>query len=236
MDTYAAEASAAYVSRQHPHTKLLSEAARQLLRPLGLIQKGRSRTWLDDRGWWLGVVEFQPSSWSRGSYLNVGVNWLWTPKDDLSYDFGGRLGVPGDGGYVEYKSDEQFWPLAVKLATIACDDVRRLRELFPTIEAAAAVLEKATDLNIEESIDAGIALALVGEGDRARTMLRRHTEWFESDEDLEWRVDEDRDLYERVRALIELTQDRTQFREQIRRDVRQARSLLKLDPDADVPL
>jgi hypothetical protein len=69
------------VGVQHPHTKLLIAAARDVLRPIGLTQKGRLRTWLDDLGWWLGVVEFQSSSWSRGSYLNVGVNWLWNPKD-----------------------------------------------------------------------------------------------------------------------------------------------------------
>src|SRR5256885_11111558 len=57
-----------------PHSKLITAAAREILRPLGLFQKGRSRVWLDDQGWWLGVVEFQPSDWSKGSYLNVGAN------------------------------------------------------------------------------------------------------------------------------------------------------------------
>jgi hypothetical protein len=42
-----------------------------VLTPLGLTQRGRSRLWLDDHGWWLIVVEFQPSAWSRGSHLNV---------------------------------------------------------------------------------------------------------------------------------------------------------------------
>ena len=43
-----------------PHSKLITSAARDVLRPLGLRRRGRSRVWLDDRGWWLGVVEFQP--------------------------------------------------------------------------------------------------------------------------------------------------------------------------------
>ena len=29
-----------------------------------------------------GVVEFQPSSWTRGSYLNVGAMWLWRDTGD----------------------------------------------------------------------------------------------------------------------------------------------------------
>jgi len=79
------------LSGQHPHTKLINAAAREILRPLGLVQAGRSRTWLDDRAWWLGNVEFQPSNLTRSSYLNVGVNWLLNIKDWLSFDFGHRV-------------------------------------------------------------------------------------------------------------------------------------------------
>lgn len=57
------------------HNKILNAAAREVLRPLGFRQRGRSRMWFEDRGWWLVLVEFQPSQWSRGSYLNVGPMW-----------------------------------------------------------------------------------------------------------------------------------------------------------------
>ena len=99
-----------------------------MLRPVGLVQQGRSRAWLDDRGWWVGVVEFQPSSFSRGSYLNVGVNWLWTPEEDLAYDLGGRVAVHGAGEYIEYVSDEQFAPLTREVALVAaCESTLTLR-------------------------------------------------------------------------------------------------------------
>jgi hypothetical protein len=105
------------MSRQHPHSKLINAAARERLRPLGLVQEGRSRTWLDDQAWWLGIVEFQPSGWTRGSYLNVGVNWLWNVKDWHSFDFVYRVDEPGRGQmFFEYERDEQFAPLACKLA------------------------------------------------------------------------------------------------------------------------
>ncbi len=74
------------------HNAVLRTAARAALLPLGLIQRGRSRVWLDDRGWFLIVVEFQPSSWSKGSYLNVAAMWLWRDKDYLSFDYGGPDG------------------------------------------------------------------------------------------------------------------------------------------------
>jgi hypothetical protein len=63
---------------------VIAEVAKQVLAPLGVKRKGRSRTWLDDHGWWLGIVEFQPSSWGAGSYLNVGPEFLWQPIDRLA--------------------------------------------------------------------------------------------------------------------------------------------------------
>jgi hypothetical protein len=77
------------VSTGQVHSKLLTIAATEELGDLEMRRKGRSRKWPDDHGWWLGVVEFQPSSYSRGTYLNVGVHWLWTAGAHL------RFGVEG---------------------------------------------------------------------------------------------------------------------------------------------
>jgi hypothetical protein len=223
------------VSVQHQHTKLLNAAAREVLRPLGVVQKGRSRTWVDDHGWWLGVIEFQPSSWSRGSYLNVGVNWLWDPKDYLSFDFGHRADIPGEGQYIEYEDDEQFSPFARKLATVAAEQVRHYRDVFPTVEAAAATLKRAEPDELLRALDAGIALGLAGHEVAARTMFSRYVGWFESDEESEWRTEVDEARYHRARQLRDLVGDRRAFNELIREDVRKARAQLKLDPDVELP-
>jgi hypothetical protein len=42
-------------------------------------QKGRSRLWYDDHQWRAYLIEFQPSAWSKGTYCNVGLMWLWDP-------------------------------------------------------------------------------------------------------------------------------------------------------------
>ncbi len=217
-------------------SKLLSTAACEVLGPLGATQMGRSRTWLDDNRWWLGVIEFQPSSWGRGSYLNVGVDWLWTPKDYLSFDFGGRVDVPGGGEFLEYESEEQFAPLARKLAGAAAEQMLHYRELFPTIEATAATLRKRDpEQSLLESLDTGIALGLVGDDKGARRMFARSIDYFESGEESEWRTDNDQALYDRVRSLSEVVHDRARFRRRIRDDVKQARTQLKLDPDIELP-
>lgn len=74
------------------HNAILKRVARARLGPLGLIQKGRSRIWFDDHRWFVTMVEFQPSSYNRGSYLNAGASWLWWPeKDFLSFDQSYRI-------------------------------------------------------------------------------------------------------------------------------------------------
>jgi hypothetical protein len=70
------------------HNRLLKTVAAQVLEPLGLYQVGRSRTWVDDHGWWVTVVSFGPSGFGRGTYLDVGVSLLWkpTPMGGLTFD------------------------------------------------------------------------------------------------------------------------------------------------------
>ena len=58
-----------------PVLRIITSAARESLKPLGLLQRGRSRLWIDDQGWWLGVVEFTPPRMA-GSGLQVGAMWL----------------------------------------------------------------------------------------------------------------------------------------------------------------
>lgn len=102
---------------------------------MGLVRKGRSRTWWDDHGWWLVNVEFQPSGFSKGSYLNVGICWLWTaePKPYVSYDLGYR--VPGAGG--TFESADQWRAVVGELVSRAAEEAVRYRQLVPDLEAAA---------------------------------------------------------------------------------------------------
>jgi hypothetical protein len=118
-----------------PHTRLLTAAAREHLRPLGLVQKGRSRKWLDDHGWFVTGVEFQPSGWSKGSYLNVGAHFLWQWGGFFSYDLGYRV-----EGFASYESDAQFAPEADRLAASAAREVELLRRRLPDPSAVARVI------------------------------------------------------------------------------------------------
>ncbi|WP_076073228.1 hypothetical protein [Sphingomonas montana] len=119
----------------NPHDTLLAAAARQILGPLGFRRKGRSRIWMADHGSRLTIVEFQPSGWAKGSYLNVAAHWLWVEQDHLSFDYGGRVET-----FVDYVSDTQFGPEAIRLAQAAADEATLLDQTFRSPDDVARVL------------------------------------------------------------------------------------------------
>ena len=137
------------------HSKLINKAAREVLKPIGLARKGQSRLWLDDNGWWLMMVEFQPSSWSKGTYLNVGISWLWYPKDYMSFDIGYR-----ENSFIEFKDEDTFSRDTIALAEKAKECVFSLRQSMSSPELAKAfVLEntKGGERNIWGSLNKGLA-------------------------------------------------------------------------------
>jgi len=83
---------------------------------------GRSRKRLDDQRWYATVIEFQPSGFGKGSYLNVGAHFLWRTTGHLSFDLGYRV-----NGFIRFESAAQFAPEA---DAAAATEVARLRALL----------------------------------------------------------------------------------------------------------
>lgn len=148
------------------HTHLLTSAARQILRPHGLFQKGRSRTWLADQGWWLAVVEFQPSGFGRGSYLNVGCMWLWNVSPNLSFDIGYRVEE-----FHPFESPQQFEPVAARLANRALQRVAEYRRLLPTVREASEYYSRNTPKDFWPLFNASVAHSLAGLSEIAEAAL-----------------------------------------------------------------
>lgn len=92
-----------------PHNKIIKTTVKKFLEPENLFQIGSSRCWLDDQGYYMILVEFASSGYSKGARLNAGVSFLWESterlNESLSYNYGCqvRTGV----GYVEYKNDDE---------------------------------------------------------------------------------------------------------------------------------
>lgn len=118
------------------HNKIINQAARKVLKPCGLFQKGQSRLWIDDNGWFLILVEFQPSAYDKGSYLNVAVHYLWGYKDYLSFDYGHRVNE-----FVAYDGDEnKFYSEMIKLSDKALDKVKDYRRFNDMLCAKENIL------------------------------------------------------------------------------------------------
>lgn len=119
------------VKMQIDHNKIINEAAKNVLKSNGLFRKGSSRTWIDDNGWFLIIVEFQPSNWDRGSYLNVAVHYLWAGQDHISFDYGGR-----EKEFVAFADNtEQFYKDMTDFAYKALEKVQEYRN-FQNLEWA----------------------------------------------------------------------------------------------------
>lgn len=160
-----------------PHDAIIAKAAHSALQSLGFKRKGRSRTWIQDREWWLVVVEFQPSGWDKGSYLNVAAHWLWSESGFLSFDFGSRV-----DGFEAYHSAEQFGTVARILAEKAAGEAQRLTGLFSSIEATANTLDaEAATAEVRSAgswphYHAGVAMGLAGRSSRAATLFASITD------------------------------------------------------------
>lgn len=199
------------------HDRLLAAAAKTALAPLGCKRKGRSRTWLDDQGWWVGVVEFQPSGWSKGSYLNVGACWLWVAKDHYSFDDGSRV-----EGFRPFRNAADFAPHATALADRAAVEVGAVRARCASIAAVATRLDERTEPGTAwDAYHAGIANGLAGRTKIAASRLAAvsdipsHAPW----------VDE---VKANARAYLECVQNPAAFRARIAITIAEARRMLKL--------
>lgn len=206
-------------------SRLLTEAGRQVLEPLGIVQRGRSRVWLDDHGWWVGLVEFQPSGFSKGASLNVGVTWCWTVAEHPVFSF--ALGHREDG-YVEYESDEQFAPEARSFVMRAVDRVQQLRARLSTLDAAAnEARQEAERVGAGwPAWDAGVALGLAtGEPEASAEWFRRVAA---SEDDRDWWLP----VKHRAAAWQHLVlEDRPGFRREVKALVQRNREAMGLSPD-----
>lgn len=96
------------MAAQGPHEKIIKALCKDILLPIGVFQKGTSRLYLDDNGWYFTLIEFQPSGFSKGTHLNVAMNFLFRKEEGFSFDAAaGEYGIRV-GGFIPFKNEEQF--------------------------------------------------------------------------------------------------------------------------------
>jgi hypothetical protein len=179
------------------------------------VQKGRSRTWLDDRSWHVIVVEFQPSSSGKGSYLNVGVMWLWWSKNYISFDYG----LVGPKPWESAESPD-FAAKARSLAAVAAKRVEALRKEVGTLRAASRALTQDPAPGWPH-LHAGIAAGLVGDFTTAARLLDDLARYPAT-------YDWERVLIERASELRETLDDPTAFQAAVVKEIVSCRAALHL--------
>ena len=199
------------------HSALIAAGARRHLGPLGLTRKGRSRQWIDDHGWWLVNVEFQPSSFGKGSYLNVGAQFLWRRSPAFSFE----VAAPGKP-WIAFESPEQFGPEAEHLAVIAADHVKLFRARFTSLQSVASYFEDARP-TADNLYSGAVALGLLGKHRRASALL---AQFLAMDDDRDWAIRWKKEAH----TLVELVADERAFRAAVTSIITEMRSILKLPP------
>jgi hypothetical protein len=205
------------------HNKIINAAAKKVLKPLGLVRDGGSRVWHDDHGWWMTKVEFQPSGWSKGSYLNVGVCWLLYEGNSNAFNVGHRVDVP----FAEFTEGSDFEREMTVFASRASDEVLRYRDVFSTLHKAADYYRNKQSTFIWDKYFSGVILGLCDEIAEARRFLGAVVS--EATSPL-WQ----RALAQRATDLMALLSDRSAFRSSVTGIVLRTRSIGVLPDVEDV--
>lgn len=210
--------------RESQPGRLLASAARSILQPIGCKQVGRSRLWIADQRFWAIVIGFQPSGYGQeGSYLSVGVTWLWHAKDFWSIDYGGRL-----EGFTSFCDVRQFAQVAENLAVRAAEEVSALRNKFGSVSAIASEIARkiaGDDRALGWQVyHAAVAAGLAGDVTASRQLFTR---LINEPTTREWQVKRRLESM----ALAEALPDTEEFRAVILAIIQESRILLKLPPD-----
>lgn len=158
------------MAKQNEHGKLIAAAAKAALAPLGCRRIGQSRTWISDHGAWVVMIEFQPSAWEKGTYLNVWPSWLWLRMGSGDADI--RVGE-----YIPFESVQQFEPLVKELAEQGARTVLELRRRFRTLSDINAYFAGRVAGEGFPVYRAAMTAGLLGDITSSRNLLRRLKDW-----------------------------------------------------------
>jgi hypothetical protein len=208
------------MSRPDEVGKLIAAAAKQALLPLGCQRVGRSRGWISDQRFWLIVIEFQPSSWQEGSYLNVGAMWLWRARKGHAFHAGYRI-----ADFVPFYDVEQFSCAVDKLASQAAQEVEKLRRQFGSLRDIYRYLVDHTNEANPSIFHTAIAAGLVGDLATARRLFEIHLDM--PTNNVQWQIE----LRKRNAALASQLSDPALFRAAVLAVVQECRALNDLPAD-----
>lgn len=207
-----------FLAKAREHGKIIATAAKAALAPIGCIRKGQSRVWYSDQRYWLIGVEFQPSGWVKGSYLNIFVAWLWKELGGFDLTYRPVFFAP-------FQNAAQFTPHVVHMAEVAAREVLIQRTRFSSFDKIYEHLLSQSHRTPWPKYNGAIAAGLAGEIRTARRLFDEMAAW--STRDYEW----EEQLKVHSAALAELLDSPALFRNTVLQQIQKRRRLMQLRPD-----
>jgi hypothetical protein len=198
------------------HNKLIAQVAKQTLLPAGLKRKGKSRLYCDDNGWWCTIVEFQPSGFSKGSYLNVGVSWLLYEREGFGFNIGYR-----EDGFSSAENESEFTNAIFEMAMKAKEIAEKTRERFSTFSKAHEYYQSIK----RSSWDYYYAAVIAGMSHQFAAAEENFNSWLAYPELTDWQ----RVANSRSRKLMNLLSSPKEFAEAVIQVVLNSRALHRLE-------
>ncbi|MCE5289241.1 MAG: hypothetical protein LLG14_08350 [Nocardiaceae bacterium] len=203
----------------------LRKSGRAYLTELGLKPASSSpRQWIGDYGWWLINVEFQASNWSASTYLNIGIQYLWTIRDSRVFGHGPvRQSIPGHGQSAGLNGDdEQIRANADAVAKAARTAVEKERKLRDDDQAHLHLLANSQNVDAWDGFDACVAAGLLGQTSRASSGFEAIKRTL--DQSVAWQAD----LASDCERLRHITADQRALRLEILDRIAETRHRLRL--------
>lgn len=206
------------------HNKLLKTISKGRLKPQGIVQKGNSRTFLYDGGWYVIVIEFQPSSWGKGSFLNIGIDLNFYPREYFTFSYGYR-----EKDFSSVESEEQFAELINSYCDYTIQRVQTLKESLKDIRTAVGTIhDRSFKDDPWDYFDLAILYGLTGQIKLAKSFLNKL-------KDMACTHDYEFERQKVAIELVDIADDIEKFVERVNKLLAQTRLLKKL-PSIEVKL
>ena len=195
------------------------------LKPLGFVQLGDSRTWFVDRGDYLVVLNFESSGTKKGTYIDIALNFLWSPKGHISYDFFFNEN-PRITPFIEYQSEDQFKEELDKVLKISLTtvnqylDIKDMKTLSDLIVVSDTNLSSGSWLVFHKAVTEGLVGNIQASKDFFNGLI-------ESDDSstIPWRKER---LNESIKLISSLKESKESFANLISEKIAHGREMLEI--------